>query len=134
MPNEILTPIDQLIKNIGLPTENGILKSSRGKYYFVSGKTKQPVLPYTTPETELAKLVGKKVTAFLSGKSIVFLIPQTAASIKIPRRIICYKPVPDLNRKIDIEVERTIRNQFVNEGILSKAQAEILDKVESIGH
>lgn len=134
MPNETGSIVDQIIKKLGLPTETGTLRSSRGKYYFVTTNTRKQIVANPSTENELAKLAGKKVVAVLSGKSIITLFPLRPPVAWKPRRILCYYPVPDLIKRIDPQVERAIREQFVAEGVLTRVQAEILEKIEVIGH
>ncbi len=125
MPVE--TPVDKFTKELGLPAKKGTVRVSGGKYYFVTGKTEKQIPAAFANEAELAKMVEQEVTAVTSGRTVVaILTPYKPPKLWKPQCFRCYIPAPDIFKRVDIELQKSMIDEFVKEGVLTRAQGKIL--------
>lgn len=107
--------------------------SFREGQYYLETQGKQQLIPIGphVDAANLKALVGQQVEvlysephSFIAG--FVAIAPDPA--IKFPRRILCYIPAPiDLGGVIQEEIRVGLAKQFLNDGVLSKANFEKLE-------
>ena len=93
MPPTQVSPVDEFVKEVGLPAKTGKVTFAKGKFWFTSGRTKGELPTTVADEKELGKLVGKKVTALVSGTTVVAVLPPLIARREWrPLCFLCYVP------------------------------------------
>jgi len=101
------------------------LVAVKGTYYLAIGDVRKELPVGIIPAADLAKLVGKEVTAITAGRNVIAIV---GPGIKL-RPWPCYIPVPNLFKQIQLDVQQLILDKFVDEGIITKAVAERLANV-----
>lgn len=96
----------------------------RDKFMLTVGKTKKQItVGEVNDAASVRKLAGKKdVQVALSGRNIVAIGRRAAPCYWI----ICYIPVPDIFRRLRVDIRQQLVNKYVQEGIVDQNFAEQL--------
>jgi hypothetical protein len=113
-------------KELGMPTKFGkVLR--RGTKYFVAVGRREVEIPvgFVVSKADIDKFIGKPVIVVFSKlkpSEIVAIgyYSLIKSTIVFKKWILCYIPVPDLIRRFNQEIRKTVLNKLVNEKIISR--------------
>ena len=129
MPKKVFKKDTLKIDTVPLPEKvvKGRIDLVGGKLVLtVAGAKKAIPAGALFPETELKKLVGKDVSvAFSVGDPKNIVAIGTWPTPEVPRTFrkrwwVCYIPVPDLIKRVSVDVQNTLINEMIAKKILSK--------------
>lgn len=118
------TTENPILEKLGLPIKSGTVKLSQGRYVVALGRVEKLIPTGLVAEADLKKLVGQEVSVAVSKGALVVVVPKKPWR---PQCFICYVPAPDIWREINPELQRTLVAKYVNLGVLTEAQGQVLN-------
>ena len=125
MAKAVSTVENPILEKLGLPIKTGKIKLSQGRYVVAMGRVEKAIPTGLVAEADLKKLVGQEVSVAVAKGALVVVVPKKPWW---PRCFLCYIPGPDVWQKINPELQRTLVMKYVNQGVLTEAQGQVLQQ------